>query len=79
MTIDGRKIISNLDMSLENMKWEASQNVKWGALINETLDDIIDSVGYFTNSTRILKSKTSKDVWEGCRFKRDHSYYLESF
>jgi len=28
MTIDARKIISNLDMPLENVKWEALQNVK---------------------------------------------------
>jgi len=40
--------------------------------INETFDDIIKSVGYFTNSAmRILKSKTPEDVWEGCIFKRD--------
>jgi len=55
--------------------------VKWGPLINETYDDIIESVGYFTASaTRILKSKTPEDVWEGCRFKRDvWEYYYISY
>jgi len=55
MTIDVREIIFNLDIPLENVEWETLQNVKWGPLINETYDDIIESVGYFTNSaTRIL-------------------------
>jgi len=39
MTIDARKIISNLDIPLENAEWETLQNVKWGPLINETYDD----------------------------------------
>jgi len=43
-------------MPLENKEWEALQNMKWGALINETYDDT-DSVGYFTNfTTRILQN-----------------------
>jgi len=54
------------------MEWETLQNVKWEPLINETYDDIIESVGYFTNSaTRILKSKTPEDVWKECKLKRD--------
>jgi len=58
--------------------------VKWGPLINETYDDIIDSVGYFTDSaTHELKSKTpeeGRDVWEGCRLKRDvWDYYYLSY
>jgi len=81
MTIDTRKIISNLPMPLENVDWKTLQNVKWGPLINETYDDIIESVGYFTNSaTRILKSKTPEDVWERRRFKRDiWDYYYVSY
>jgi len=55
--------------------------VKWEALINETYDDIIDTVDYFTDSAlRILQSKTSEDVWEGSRFKRDiWDYYYVSY
>jgi len=48
MTIDARKIISNLDIPLENEEWETLQNMKWGPLINKTYDDIIDLVDYFT-------------------------------
>jgi len=63
MTIDVKKIISKLSVPLENEEWKTLQNVKWGPLINETYDDIIDSVGYFTDSaTRELKSKTSEDM-----------------
>jgi len=81
MTIDARKIISNLDMPLENVEWEALQDIKWETLINETYDDIIDSVNYFTDyATHILKSKTPEDVWEGYRFKRDiWDYYYVSY
>jgi len=81
ITIDAKRIISNLDMPLENVKWKALQNVKGGALINEIYDNIIDSVGFFTDSaTRILKSKTPEDVWEGYKFKRDIlDYYYVSY
>jgi len=72
MTIDVKKIIPKLSVPLENEEWEILQNMKWGPLINETYDNIIDSVGYFTDSaTRELKSKTSEDIWEGRRLKRD--------
>jgi len=48
-------------LPLENVEWETLRNVKWGPLINKTYDDIIESVGYFTNSaTRVLKSKLQK-------------------
>jgi len=79
MTIDVKKIISKLSVPLENEEWETLQNVKWGPLIYETYDDIIDSVGYFTDSAmRELRSKTSEDMWEGRRLKRDvwEYYYL---
>jgi len=63
MTIDAKKIISNLDLPLENVEWEALQNVIWGPLIKETYDHIIESVDYFTKSaTCILKSKIPEDV-----------------
>jgi len=84
MIIDARRIIFNLDIPLENEEWETLQNVKWGPLINETYD-IIESISYFTASaTRILKSKTPEDVWEGCKLKRDvweyyYISYLEEF
>jgi len=81
MIIDARKIISNLDIPLENVELETLQNVKWGLLINETYNDIIESVGYFTNSAmRILKSKTPENMWERCRFKRGiWDYYYVSY
>jgi len=63
MVIDARKIISNLDIPLENEEWETLRNVKWGPLINETYDDIIYSVGELTDSaTRELKNGTTEDV-----------------
>jgi len=72
MTIDAKKIIPKLRVPLEDEEWEKLKNMKLGALIRETYDDIIILVDYFTASaTRILKSITTKDMWEGCRFKRD--------
>jgi len=50
MTIDVKKIILKLSVPLENEEWETLQNVKWGPLINETYDDIIDSIGYLVTS-----------------------------
>jgi len=82
MTIDAKKIISKLRMPLEDEEWENLKNMKLGALIRETYDDIIISVGDFTASaTRILKSKITEDMWEGCRFKRDvwDYYYYVSY
>jgi len=37
MTIDARKIISNLDIPLENEEWKTLQNVKWGPLMRLTM------------------------------------------
>jgi len=67
--------------------------MKWGTLIRKTYGDIIISVSDFTKyAQRILLSKTTEDMWEKCKFKRDvkdittsfaqkslnRSYYLES-
>jgi len=63
MTIDAKKIIPKLGMSLENVEWKALKNVKWGALIKETYDDIIKSVIHFNDiALRILQSKIPEDV-----------------
>jgi len=53
--------------------------VKWGPLIKEAYDDIIDSVGDLTDSaTRELKYQTPENMWEGRGLKRDvwDYYYL---
>jgi len=47
-------------MPLKDEELEKLKNMKLGALIRETYDDIIISVGDFTAlATRILKSKTT--------------------
>jgi len=59
MTIDTKKIIPKLRVPLEDEEWKKLKNMKLGALIRETYDDIIISVGDFAASaTRIWKSKT---------------------
>jgi len=51
---------------------------KLGALISVTYWDIIISIDKFTDlAMRILKNKTTEDMWEGCRFKRGvWDYYI---
>jgi len=79
MTTDAKKIIPKLSVSLED-EWEKLKEIRnWGALILETYDNIIDSVGWFTDSaTRILKNKTIDSMWEGWKIKRDvwKNYYV---
>jgi len=80
MTIDAKKIIPKLSVSLEDDGWEKLKEIRnWGALILETYNNIIVAVGWFTDSaTRILKSKTTEDMWEGRRLKRSvwNNYYV---
>jgi len=72
MTIDAKKIIPKLSVPLEDKEWKKLKNMNWGALIRETYGDIINSVGYFTNSaTCILKSKTIEDMWRGLLFTKE--------
>jgi len=84
MTIDAKKIIPILSVPLE--EWEKfKKEKKLGPLITQAYACIIDSVGELTDSaTCELKSKTSEDMWEGCRLKRgvwNHYYvsYSEKF
>jgi len=64
MTIDVKKIIPKLSVPVEDTKWEKLKNMKWGTLIQETYDDIIISVGDFTEyARRILLSKTIENMW----------------
>jgi len=44
MTIDARKIISNLDIPLENVEWKALQNVKWGPLMTLLIQLVISLI-----------------------------------
>jgi len=68
MTIDAKKIIYKVPLDEE---WEKLKEKKLGSLISVAYWDIIYSVGVFDNSVaRELKSKTSEDMWEGCRLKR---------
>jgi len=81
MTIDVKKIIPKLSVPLENEEYETLENVKWGPLIKEAYDDIIDSVGDLTDSaTHELKYQTPEDMWLGRRLKRDvWDYYYFSY
>jgi len=78
MTIDAKKIIPKLSVSLE--EWEKLKEIRnWGALIRETYGNIIRSVGWFTDSAqRILKSKTTEDMWWGRKIKSSvwENYYV---
>jgi len=63
--------------------WKSGKKLKeirnWGALIRETYGNIINSVGWFTDSAqRILKSKTTEDMWWGRKIKRSvwNNYYV---
>jgi len=78
MTIDAKKVMSRLSISLEELK-KLKKEKKLGPLIRETYGNIIDSVDDLTESaTRELKSKTSEDMWEGCKLKRGvwNHYYV---
>jgi len=81
MTIDAKKIIPYLSVPLEDEEWEKLKNKKLGELIRVTYWKIIISIDDFTASaTRILKSKTTEDMWKGCRFKRGvRNYYYVSY
>jgi len=58
MTIDAKKIISTLSVPLENTEWKVMKNMKWGALIKEIYDDIIDSDSWFAEyAWPLLQSK----------------------
>jgi len=72
MTIDAKKIILKLNVPLEDKEWKKIKNMNWRALIRETYGDIIGLIRYFTNSTtRILKSKTTEDMWKELLFKKE--------
>jgi len=53
------------------------KNIKWGALIKETYDDIIDSIGWFTHGS-YCKAKLPKICGGIGIFKRElwHNYYI---
>jgi len=91
MTIDAKKIIPKLSVSLED-EWEKLKEIRnWGAIL-ETYDNIIDSVGWFIDSaTRIEKQNYRRHVEWMENWKRrmedllrqllggtsNRSYYLE--
>jgi len=79
MTIDAKKIIPKLSVSLEE-EWEKLKEIRnWGALIRETYGNFIYAVGCFKESaTYILKSKTTEDMWKGWKIKTDvwKNYYV---
>jgi len=78
MTIDAKKIISRLSVSLEELEKFKKKKIL-GPLIIRTYISIFDSIGEFDDSaTCKLKSKTSEDMWEGCRLKRGvwNHYYI---
>jgi len=85
MTIDAKKIIPKLSVSLEDEEWEKLKEIRnWGALIRRTYDSIMYGVDEFTDSaTYILKSKTTEDMWKGYKIKRGvwnyYVSYLEEF
>jgi len=78
MTIDAKKIIPKLSVSLE--EWEKLKEIRnWGALILGTYDNIVRAIGGFTDSAaRELKSKTTDGIWKGWKIKRGiwNHYYV---
>jgi len=69
MTIDVKKIILKLSMSLEKLE-KLKKKRKLGQLINIFYMNIIRAVGEFIYcATCKLKNKTTEDIWEECEIK----------
>jgi len=74
MTIDVKKNNFHIECATENTELKTLKNVKWGALIKETL--LIQS--FIEYARPLLQSKTIEDIWKGSVYKRDlwHYYYI---
>jgi len=78
MTIDAKKIIPKLSVSLEDEEWEKLKEIRnWGVLIRETYGNFIYAVGCFKESaTYILK--TTEDMWKGWKIKEAYRIIITS-